>query len=626
MRLHPPRALALTLTFSLLLAGIAAGPAGAAEVQRELVRKLESAAPDQLFNVFIRLHEQLDTQATMQAVSDMSLRARRAHVIAELKNLARETQAPLLAELDAQRAVGAVGDVKSLWVANLVIAEVNAATIRRLSADSAVSAIHEVRPYKPGEATDEMPVDPAALPAAGAAIEPNISLIGAPLLWERGYTGQGKVVGNSDTGTCTTHPDIANRIWTNIDEPINGVDDDGNGFIDDWIGWDFESNDNNPTTSCTSHGSNTAGIIAGDGTNGRQTGVAPGADIMILKACGESPAMQAVQYALDNGADALTSSCSYKFPSRPFYAVWRDIGANALAAGMPQSNSIGNQGTQLGSHPIPYNISAPGVVPAPWMHPSQTILGGLGNLTATGGVLVSLASYSPSGHGPVGWEDIQINYPTQRPIPAQYWDYPWSNGTMQGLLKPDVVMPTNVTTINGNGYGGFGGTSAATPHSGGSLGLLLSAAPNATPEDLSEAMQSNVIDLGAAGKDNDFGAGLPQLGQAAQDIWPIVTPTAAPSGQAVDPGDFFVFQFQWVNNTNVAQTIWRRVDLHCNGSTQTLAGPGDLMVPANGKVSITWDYGNTAGLSGQLCEVELVVDDALGGNEISSTTVDVYVN
>jgi subtilisin family serine protease len=623
MRFHPPPVLALALLT--LLVGLPTGTAGAAELQPELARQLESAAPDRLFKVFVLLDAQIDGPSTLAAVSDLGKRERRAHVIRQLKALARDTQAPLVAELDARRAAGEVGEVTRLWLANALIAELDAATIRGLAGDSAVRAIHEVRPYKRGEATDDLPVQRQYLPAVPQAIEPNIVLIGANKLWERGYMGQAKVVGNSDTGTCTTHPDLANHIWTNIDEPINGLDDDGNGFVDDWIGWDFESNDNDPRVSCTEHGTNTAGIVVGDGTLGRQTGVSPRGYIMILKACGESAAMQAAQYAVDNGADAITSSCSYKFPSRPFYEMWRVISLNTMLADVPHANSIGNQGTQLGSHPIPYNISAPGITPPPWLHPDQTIIGGLGAVTATGGVNINLTPYSPSGHGPSGWENIQINYPTQRPIAPQWWDYPWANGTMQGLLKPDVVMPTNVITTNGNGYSGFGGTSAATPHTGGSLALLLSAAPNATTEELSEALQSNTLDLGDPGKDNDFGAGLPNLAQAAASILPDVTPIAEPYGQAVDPGSLLVFRFQWINNTNGPITIWRSVDLHCGGSTQTLAGPGDLTIPAGGTVTANWDYANTAPLSGQLCEVELLVEDGLGGNLVSSTTVDVYV-
>ena len=616
---------ALAAALSSLAVGLPTGSVSAAEVQPDLALKLATAAPDELLRVYVLLDAQLDGPTTLREVADLRLRERRARVINQLKSLARDRQAPVLAELDALRPAGDVGEVTSLWIANALIAELNPATIRRLAADSAVRSIHEVRRYAPGEATDDLPTPPMD-PSRIEAIEPNISLIKAPDLWGKGYAGQSKIVGNIDTGTDTTHPDLAAHIWQNIDETVNGQDSDGNGFIDDVIGWDFEQNDNDPTPGGSSHGTNTAGIVVGDGTEGRQTGVAPKGYIMILKACGESPAMQAVQYAVDNGADAITSSCSYKFPNRPFYDMWRQISENTMLAGVPHANSIGNQGQQLGSHPIPYNISAPGLTPSAWNPPEQTILGGLGALVATGGVQINLNPYNPSGHGPSAWEDIQVNYPTQRFIPSQYWDYPWSNGTQQGLLKPEIVMPTNVfTTRIGTGYTSFGGTSAATPHTGGSLALLLSAAPSSTPADLSEALQSFTTDLGTPGKDNDFGSGLPNLADAAQSLMPEVTPIAEPYGQTVNAGDILLFQFQWINNTNTQMTVWRRVDFHYNGTTETVAGPGDITIPAGGAISINWDYGGTADLNATLIEVELVIEDAPGGNVISSTSVDAYV-
>ena len=68
------------------------------------------------------------------------------------------------------------------------------------------------------------------------------------------------------------------RLWVNPGEnPGNGIDDDGNGFIDDINGWDFgdEDNDPNDDSADPGHGTHTAGTVAGDGTGGTLTGVAP---------------------------------------------------------------------------------------------------------------------------------------------------------------------------------------------------------------------------------------------------------------------------------------------------------------------------------------------------------------
>jgi len=184
-----------------------------------------------------------------------------------------------------------------------------------------------------------------------------------------------------------------------------------------------------------------------------------------------------------------------------------------LAAGVIRANSIGNQGDDLNTHPIPWNISAPGNVPPPWLHPDQTLIGGLAAVMGCGAVDQNDVIKYYSGYGPSAWENIQQYYPTYpHPIPPEYWDYPYDNGNYMGLLKPDVSAPTDVPTTSSSSntgyYSSFGGTSAATPHLGGSMALLLSVDPNGiTPDMLAEALMMGAVDLGPPGKDNRYGAG-----------------------------------------------------------------------------------------------------------------------
>ncbi|MCK4776497.1 MAG: S8 family serine peptidase, partial [Candidatus Krumholzibacteria bacterium] len=91
--------------------------------------------------------------------------------------------------------------------------------------------------------------------------------IDAPEGWDF-ETGEGILVGNIDTGTDWQHQDLADNIYENPNEiPNNGIDDDGNGFIDDVRGWDFVNNDNNPMDD-NGHGTHTAGTIGAVGNNG----------------------------------------------------------------------------------------------------------------------------------------------------------------------------------------------------------------------------------------------------------------------------------------------------------------------------------------------------------------------
>ena len=128
-------------------------------------------------------------------------------------------------------------------------------------------------------------------------------------------TGGGVVIAILDSGIDADEPDLSSVLWTNPGEiPDNRTDDDGNGYVDDVLGWDFAGEDANPNDR-SGHGSNVTGIAAAQGNNGTGfSGVCWGCEVMTLRVLNNQDFgyyswwSAAVIYAVDNGADVINMS------------------------------------------------------------------------------------------------------------------------------------------------------------------------------------------------------------------------------------------------------------------------------------------------------------------------------
>lgn len=172
------------------------------------------------------------------------------------------------------------------------------------------------------------------------------------------------IVAMIDTGIDYTHEDLAGAIWVNQGEiPGNGIDDDGNGYVDDVYGWNFYDN-NNQVYSGTedSHGTHGAGTIAASSDNGMGiAGIVPGnrVKVMSVKALGGSEGsgttaslIQAIRYAEANGASICNLSLSSSKDDRALYQAMAN--SNMLFVVAAGNDSSNNDSTP--TYPASYDL------------------------------------------------------------------------------------------------------------------------------------------------------------------------------------------------------------------------------------------------------------------------------
>ncbi len=276
-----------------------------------------------------------------------------------------------------------------------------------------------------------------------------LDLIGVPKVWQQGYTGDGVVVAVVDSGVDYTHPDLDDNIWLNEDEiPGNGIDDDANGFIDDWRGWDFLDGDNDPRDldPIGGHGNHVSGIIAGENNNIGVTGVAPDAKIMPVRSLGifrgeEDPIIGGIHYAADNGADVINLSLGSKGENPRIKEAIRYANDKGVVVVMASGNDglsaiAGSQRFSLRNHPA------------------------------------SLAPEMGLAVGAVDSRGAIANFTNRAGSTPQ--DYVLAPGK-------DVYSSLLVDT-----YEFWEGTSMATPHIAGVAALILNANPNLSPSQVED--------------------------------------------------------------------------------------------------------------------------------------------
>ncbi|MFT7676606.1 MAG: subtilisin family serine protease [Planctomycetota bacterium] len=283
--------------------------------------------------------------------------------------------------------------------------------------------------------------------------------IGAEAAWDIQTGDPSVLIAVLDSGTDIFHPDLAPNRYENLADPINGVDDDGNGFIDDFYGWDFDGNDNDVVTS-TSHGTLVAGVVAARTDNGiGVAGVAGG--IGANNGCTIIPCP--VGAAAPNGAvldDAI------------IYAADKGVRIITLSLSVGSSPAI--------DAAVDYAVNGNGV----WINAASGNSGGTNNV----GYPARLADIVAIGS--TGNTGLVSGFSSGGP---QVW-----------VCAPgENILSTNL----GNGYTAASGTSFSSPCIAGIAGLMFSANPALTPSEVAQIMKDTAIDIGASGFDLRTGWG-----------------------------------------------------------------------------------------------------------------------
>ena len=432
------------------------------------------------------------TELRMTADALSTKTERRDFVVNALKNQAKDSQSDLLDYLNILEINNIVEDIRPLWIVNSVSCYAEESLIDEISLRDDVLAVYRVEEFSlPEEENFSIPAERGD----GREIAENILKVNADQVWALGYTGEDVLIAIIDTGVRLDHADLQGRFWDGGAEYPNH-------------GYDFYSHDNDPSDT-HGHGTHVAGTIVGTGASGTQTGVAPGAKIMVLKVFhGEEnltePTMwvEAMQFAVEHGADALSMSLGQPLPDAAVKLMMRQACDNTLAAGVVASVCAGNSRQIQMLAPVPYNIWSPGDCPPPHLHEDQLVnAGGTSCVICVGAVDFNDVLGSFSSQGPSTWSEV-----------TQYNDYPYSSGsaTNIGLIRPDVCAPgVNIKSLDWNTTNGYclkNGTSMATPCVTGTIALMLSKDHELTPAQIDEILERTAVPL-SAHKSNDFGSG-----------------------------------------------------------------------------------------------------------------------
>jgi serine protease AprX len=486
---------------------------------------LAAAPPDAQLTFLIRLKDKAD----MRKGRTGTLAKRQQEVITELKLKAATTQGNVRLNLDLLGRQNKITNIRPLWVLNAISVTATPGVLAAIANRSDVESM--------------TPDDISIVTVASSSLTSTMGTLSAEVtqssnMWNLGYTGQGVVVADLDTGVDISHPDLTSK-WR--------------GGTNSW----YDPYGQHPTTPTdfSGHGTATTGTIVAGGASGATLGSAPDAKWIaarVFNDAGRATATAihlALQWALDPDNNPAT--------------------ADAPAI-INNSWSFGNPGCNLEFQPDLQALRSAGIIP----------VFAAGNSGPGANTSVSPANY-PEALAVGVTDTTDVADPMSANGPASCGE--------TATTYPDLVAPgmNIVSTDLYATYGSWSGTSMSAPSVSGALALLMSAqiAPDA---DVQAALLDTAVDLGAVGPDNVYGRGRINTLAAYQRLRQLVaattttttaattTTTVAPTTTTTAPPDTTTTTVAPTTTTTVAPTTTTTV---APTTTTTTVAPTTTVVP-----------------------------------------------
>jgi len=474
------------------------------KIKKDLLERLNELREGENVRAIVVLKEQVD----LTSLTGMTKREK----ISLLKEVARSSQKELIEWL---RNRDDVKEIRSFFSVNAISISASKEVIKELLLRDEVQYIEEdsrivIEPPLMGKKEEGL-----------RTVEWNVHQILADSVWSLGYTGEGVIVGNIDTGVDVDHPALQGK-WLGY-------------WFDATLGWPTPYDD-------VGHGTHTMGtILGGDGpgpfTN--DIGVAPGANFVAAKGFLLGIGLESWLLAcfdwyldlIDQGVNVRVVSNSWGSCDETSTTFWQAV-LSWRGVGIIPVFAIGNAPNCGYPEPPPYGTAGtPGNFP--------TVIG-VGATNSSD----DIASFSLRGPAPNS--------------------YPWNDETYWGrpdwnLIKPDISAPgVNIrSSVPGGGYEIYSGTSMACPHIAGVIALMLSKNPEIDYYTVYNTILDNAYHppQGSPYPNNNYGWGRVNALEAV-----LSTPPTAVCGDANGDGEVSsadaLFILNWITGGPQPVSCW----------------------------------------------------------------------